>query len=627
MTADPPLLLVVDDDEEVLETTSLILRKAGYDVVGATDGEQGLRVLRDRRPDLVLLDVVMEGMDGHAVCRQIRQDPALAGTFVVMVSGARTAGDEQAAGLALGADGYIARPFEKREFLARIEALLRIQRIQRELRFRTFTLENAPVAALLVDARGAVLHANGQASDLLGLTNEQITSATIHDLDERCDLPRFASLWNEARDGQLLHLETRYRRADGGTFPAEVHVRHLRYRGDEYCALHVQDITERLTLAEQLRQAQKLEAVGRLAGGVAHDFNNLLTGIITNAAVALEELDTSAEVRKIFEDVRAAADRATELTRQLLAFSGKQMLEVTALDLGLLIREMTRMLRRLMPENIELRLELAEESCTVRGDPVQLEQALLNLAINARDAMPDGGCLVVRTGHAPTPEALTAEGLEPGQEAIRIDVEDDGAGIPSDVLPLIFEPFFSAKADGGSGLGLASVYGTVRQHGGAIDVTSEPDEGTRFTLWLPPSGEAPPPVQDDAQRGPWQGTGRVLAVEDHEMLRKVLERGLRKLGFDVRVAGSLAEARQVAAELDAPADLLLTDVLLPDGNGRTLADELLAQKRVRRVLFTSGYTNNVVAHHGVLDDGLHFLAKPFTPNDLKQALRRIFDEE
>jgi PAS domain S-box-containing protein len=386
------------------------------------------------------------------------------------------------------------------------------------------------------------------------------------------------------------------------------------------------DITERRLLEERLRQAQKMEAIGQLAGGVAHDFNNLLTAIIGNADFLLQDLPSEAPSRADVNEIRQAADRAASLTRQLLAFSRKQVLQPRTLDLNQLVAGMERMLRRLLAENIEVHLHLAEDAGPVHADPGQMEQVLLNLVLNARDAMPEGGKLIVETAgiDLEAPDGAAAVGVAPARYIV-LAVSDTGVGMDEDVRAHLFEPFFTTKEPGkGTGLGLATVYGIVQQSGGNVWVYSEPGHGTTFKVYLP-RGAAAAAGPQARPAAPGRGSETVLVVEDALAVRALASRVLAGAGYTVLSAGHGAEAEAIAAGHPGPIHLLLTDVVMPGVSGRQLAERIAVRRPEIAVLYMSGYTDDAIVHHGVLQQGTPYLEKPFSPDDLARKVREVLD--
>jgi signal transduction histidine kinase len=388
------------------------------------------------------------------------------------------------------------------------------------------------------------------------------------------------------------------------------------------------DITERKQLEEQFHQAQKMEAVGRLAGGVAHDFNNLLTAILGCADLVLETLTAAAPEREEIEEIRKAALRAADLTRQLLAFSRQQVIAPTVLNPNEVVADMDKLLRRLLGEDVELRTVLASDLATVKADPNQLEQVLLNLAVNARDAMPNGGKLTIETQNLELDQEYVRGHLsaQPGPY-VMLAVSDTGVGMDAATQARIFEPFFTTKEKGkGTGLGLATVYGIVKQSGGWIWVYSEPGQGTTFKVYLPrveeavaPAAPSPPPPMS------MRGSETVLVVEDDGTIRNLVQKVLKANGYTVLVAASGGDAEPVAGQHEGPIHLLVTDVVLPGLNGREVARRLTAARPGIRVLYLSGYTDDAIVHHGVLEPGVAFLQKPFALAALSRKVREVLD--
>jgi two-component system, cell cycle sensor histidine kinase and response regulator CckA len=388
----------------------------------------------------------------------------------------------------------------------------------------------------------------------------------------------------------------------------------------------IEDTTERRALEDRLRQAQKMEAVGQLAGGVAHDFNNLLTVIQSYGTFIASELPEGSSLHVDVSEILKAARRATDLTRQLLAFGRKQMLQPRRLDLNQRVSNVAGMLRRVIGEDIALETQLAGTLWPVSADPGQLEQVLMNLAVNARDAMPTGGTLRLRTQNVEIDAAAARErpGLKPGAYA-SIVVEDTGCGIDAASLPHIFEPFFTTKGPGrGTGLGLATVYGIVKQSDGYISVDSTLGEGTRFAVLLP-RADAPTPEPSVAPAPAPRGTETILLVEDEVAVRAVIRRMLESLGYTVREAVDGRDALRLAAEHTGHIDLLLTDVVMPELNGRALAEQLADRWPHLRVLFMSGYTDDEILRRGLMQSGSSFLEKPFTRERVAGAVRLALD--
>ena len=388
------------------------------------------------------------------------------------------------------------------------------------------------------------------------------------------------------------------------------------------------DITAQRRLEEQIRQAVKVEAVGRLAGGIAHDFNNILTAILGTTQLLQRELGPDDPHYTDVEEIRLAAERAADLTRQLLAYSRRQVLAPRVLDLNAVVLSLDHMLRRLIGEDVALINALAPQVAAVRADPGQIEQVIVNLALNARDAMPGGGTLTMDTANVELDAAFarTHPGAVPGSY-VRLRVRDSGTGMDAGTRAHMFEPFFTTKSVGkGTGLGLATVYGIVKQSGGYISVESEPGRGSVFTILLPRTSDTPDATASTALPDqPARGTETILLVEDEEAVRTLSDRVLSKLGYSVLPAQSGADALRVAERHRGPIDLVLTDVVMPGLSGRDLVRQLAAVRPGTKVLYISGYSDEAIARHGVLDPGTAFLQKPFTPDRLADKVREVID--
>jgi two-component system cell cycle sensor histidine kinase/response regulator CckA len=393
-----------------------------------------------------------------------------------------------------------------------------------------------------------------------------------------------------------------------------------------------QDISELRRLEHQLLLSQRMEGIGRLAGGIAHDFNNLLTAILGHAEMAQDDVAPSDPARGNIAEITRAAQRAADLTRQLLAFARRQIIEPRIVDLNCLVVNVDRMLRRLLGEDVELVTVQDPELWRVRIDPGQFEQVLVNLAVNARDAMPDGGTLVIETRNVHLDEdfARTHATVQAGPHVL-LAVSDTGSGMDEDVLAHIFEPFFTTKEVGkGTGLGLATCYGIVKQNRGSIWVDSEPRVGTTFRIYLPRADAAP--VQPaDATDAPAvlksEGHETVMLVEDEALVRNLAADALRRHGYQVLSASTGLEALDLAGQALHSIDVLVTDVVMPQMGGEQLARRLLAERPALKVLFISGYTDLAVLQHGSLLAGTALLQKPFTPGQLVQRVRQLLDAD
>jgi PAS domain S-box-containing protein len=680
-------VLIVDDHAENLYMLRVLLEAHGFQVEEARDGAEALGKARYHPPDLVISDLLMPVLDGYAFLRQWRADDRLKRIpFIVYTATYTSPGDERL-GLDLGADAFIVKPVEPDHLMEQVRTVLakrrrggpaaapaagvgeevllkdynevlvrklekkamEAERTNHELRrqiaerrraedrlreseerFRA-TFEQTAVGIVHVDADGRFVWVNEKFCGMTGYERDELLHLTFLDLTAPED--RAAS--DAARQAMLAGRQTvysaekRYRRKDGSLFWGNVVTTLLKNdaAGSKHFAGVVLDITDRRTLEDQLRQSQKMEAIGRLAGGVAHDFNNLLTIIFGYSEMLLEVPDVGDRERRAVRAIREATERATALTRQLLGFSRQALLQPQVLDLNAVVTDIGKMLRRLIGEDIQLTTVLDPNLSRVKVDPGQLDQVLLNLAVNARDAMPQGGRLTIETSNVSLSADYAASHLDckPGPH-VMLAMTDTGIGMSPDVLGRIFEPFYTTKGvDKGTGLGLSMVFGIVRQSDGWIHVYSEPGHGTTFRIFFPvATGEAvaataPPP------RAAAHGNETILLVEDDAGVRALATRGLQIHGYTVMAAQNGQDALKIVDAHHGPLDLVLTDVVMPDVSGPELAKILRVRAPHLKVLFMSGYTDDAVIRHGFLDADVAFIQKPYTPLGLAQRVRHVLD--
>jgi PAS domain S-box-containing protein len=477
-------------------------------------------------------------------------------------------------------------------------------------------------SGLAVDFR--YLEVNSAFSRQTGLPADQIEGRTVKEV-----IPGVEPHWIEfydrvVRTGIPERIENRLEKLEK---QFEVHS----WRADDNrFAATFTDVTVQRQTEQRLRDAQRMETVGRLAGGIAHDFNNMLAIILNYAEFAMEGLSEGDPLRSHITEIRTAADRAAALTRQLLAFSRRQVLQPRVLDLNKIVGGMEGMLRRLLGEDIALSVMLALDLGKLAADPGQVEQVVMNLAVNARDAMTMGGKLTIETANTEIDEASASqqEGARPGPH-VMLSVTDTGCGMDEKTRARIYEPFFTTKEMGkGTGLGLATVYGIVKQSGGAIQVHSNPGKGTTFTVLFPraqAATEAAVPAAVYARQA--TATETILLVEDEEAVCALSKHILGKAGYTVLAASNGIEALRICEQHEGPIHLVLTDVIMPTMSGKDLADRLVAKYPHLRVLYMSGYTDEAIFHRGVLKSGTQFIAKPFTPADLTRLVRQVLDDE
>ena len=508
-----------------------------------------------------------------------------------------------------------------------------IERKQGEVEFRRLSaaVEQSPASVMITDIQGKIEYVNRKFTEVTGYSLEEVRGQTPRFLKSGETPPDvYKALWEIINAGREWHGEFHNRKKDGALFWERASISPILDASgaiSHFLAVK-EDITAMKALEDQLRQAQKMEAVGRLAGGVAHDFNNLLMVISGYAELLHDRFESDDVTTKNLDEILKASKRAAALTRQLLAFSRKQVLEPKVVNLNDVVADVEKMLRRLIGEDVELVTRLGSRLGSVRADPGQVEQLLMNLVVNSRDAMPGGGRLVIETSNKTVDDAFAAQhlGLHPG-EWVTMSVTDTGAGMDADTLAHIFEPFFTTKEKGkGTGLGLATVYGIVKQSGGYISVSSEQGGGTTFVVYFSRVDELVKPAATAATAGVSAGGKEtVLVVEDEEGVRDVAVECLRAKGYTVLSATDANQALYLAGQHPGPLHLLLTDLVLPGMSGRDLAGQLAAQRPETKVVYMSGYVRDAFLSKTELPPGTEFLQKPFSPSLLVRKVREILD--
>ena len=508
--------------------------------------------------------------------------------------------------------------------------------LRRQSEFIRTITESMGEGLYVIDRAGRVSFMNPASERLLGWTREELMFRDLHQMthyrkpDGSPLAKHECALHHAMETGTTVRRDDSFIRKDGTVLPAFAICSPLTSATDEIVGAVIvfHDVTERRALEEQLLHSQKMEAVGRLAGGIAHDFNNLLSVVSGYSEMVLAGLDEDDERRARMLEVLRAADRATGLTRQLLAFGRRQVIEPRNLDLNGVVSDVERMLHRLIGEDVQISTKLAADLGRIKADPGQVEQVLINLAVNARDAMPDGGKLILETANVVLDEDLVRGTLDvEAGPYVLLSVSDTGIGMDHKVKEHLFEPFFTTKEAGkGSGLGLATVHGIMKQSGGHVWVYSEPGWGTTFKLYFPlaPSPDASP--EESAPADAVGGTETILVVEDDDLVRSLIREFLTSMGYVVILAADPGEALEIATERPEEIDLLLTDVVMPGMSGRDLVDRVATIAPHIRVLFMSGYTDESVASRGILQDGLAFLQKPFSRQTISAKVRKVLDE-
>lgn len=503
---------------------------------------------------------------------------------------------------------------------------------EQRLRMMSRALSETADLVLITDRDGVIVYVNAAWEALTGYSSSEVLGSTPAILRSGQHQDAFyADLWATIARGEVFRGELLNVAKDGSTFLEEKIITSLRDPSGQithYVSIG-RPIEERRRIEARLREVQRLEAIGQLAGGIAHDFNNLLTVIQANVSVALDELDRNSPVAADLQDTLRAAKRAAVLTRQLLAFSRKQVLEPSVFDLNHIVQDLERSLLRLLGADIELSLSLTPGLSFIKVDRGQIEQVIVNLAVNARDAMPQGGKLRITTENATLDECAAAAIAVPAGSYVRLLVEDTGTGMTRETLTRIFEPFFTTKPRGyGTGLGLATVFGIMTQSGGGVRVESSVGVGSRFEVVLPSTSERPRrPKSANFSLTAAEQTSVVLLVEDEPTVLRSARRVLTKLGYTVLEASNAQVALEVSANTTSRIDLLLTDVVLPKVNGRELAEQLRALRPGTKVLFMSGYAGDVLSGRNSLPPGTPLLHKPFTPETLAARVREVLFTE
>ena len=658
-------ILIVDDKKENLYLLEKILSETGAEIIKATSGNDALKATLSHEFALAILDVQMPGMDGYELAEFIRAEERTRHVPIIFMSAVYSDDYYVFKGYDAGGVDYIVKPYNPTVLLSKVSVFLQLHRQQTELlkhrehleeqvKQRTVELqkeitERKRAEETLRESEEKYRLLVGNATDAIFVAQDEVikfpnprTEELVGYSAEELATIRFTDLIHP--DDRDMVLDRHRRKLKGESLPTTYSFRIINRAGEELwtqlntvaitwegrpATLHfLRDITPQRKLEAQLQQSQKMEAIGTLAGGVAHDFNNLLTTIIGCSDLMMMRIGKDHELRENLEDIRKAGDRAASLTRQLLAFSRRQILEPKVIDLNDVIPDMDKMLRRLIGEDIDLETVLAPGLGRVEADPGQVEQIIMNLAVNARDAMPRGGKLTMETANVDLDEAYARShvAVTPGPY-VMMAISDSGTGMDEETLSKAFDPFFTTKEAGrGTGLGLSTVYGIVKQSKGNIWAYSEPGKGTTFKIYLPRvEKDAVEKEEVEATAESLTGSETILVVEDNEMVRGLAQTILQHYGYSVLAAQDGEEAIKVSKEHDGPIDLMLTDVVMPKMSGKEVAERLNALRPDMKVLYMSGYTGNAIVHHGVLDREMRFIQKPFTTESLARKVREVLD--
>jgi PAS domain S-box-containing protein len=651
----PPRVLIVGNDRNDRLMLEGMLVSQPLQIRTADSGTEALAMVARESPDLILLDVMMPGLDGYQVAARIKADPATENIPIIMVSDL----DDRPArllGLNAGAEDVLSKPIDRAELCLRVRNLLRLkaygdyhdtyyQILERQVHERSAALteserlyrsafDAAPVGLVHVGLDGRWLRVNQRLCDALGYSADELQRPAVQELVQRPDDAHQEAEWFRqlaagTRDRHVID-EQRYRCRDGTDIWARVNMSvHRDTEGRcRYGIAVIDDITRRRTHEAQLRQAAKMDAIGRVTSGVAHEFNNLLTVIIGFAEIVIAGAPAASQNEDDLGEIIKAAGRAASLTRQLLAFGRRQVLPSAALDVNVLITQMIGTLGRLIGDDVEVTLELAPDLAPALADRGQLEQVLMSLVLNARDAMPQGGRVTIATAEAEPDNSSTHREADVSGNYVMLSITDTGPGMTAEARQRLFEPLFSIGNVGDrAGLALSTTYGIVKQSEGYISVDSEPGRGTTFKVYLPRSSDkaaatAPDPVAGVAAAGQWP---TVLLVEDDPGTRQVAGRILDHAGYRVLEAANGDDAEKLFARHADSVDLVLTDMVMPVCGGRELSRRLRQRTPAVRLLYMSGCTEQSAVHQAGLDRHIPFVEKPFTAAELVTQVRNALD--
>lgn len=658
MSEYPGHVLVVDDNPQNVDLLALRLDREHYQVATATSGSEALRKIEQDEFDAVLLDLMMPEMDGLETLRRIRELHPLSMLPVIMVT-AKTGSDTTVAAFEAGANDYVRKPVDFQVLLARLaahigrkeaEARLRVVNEELEERVRERTqaletkeahlealLETVPNGIISIGADGFIRSMNRAAENMFGLSSNEAIGQSVSnflDGDYAAQFDEYMKSDPESRNsmgaiGSVCRQVAAIRR-NGEVFPAELAVGELKTDSAHLFVGILRDITERVTMERQLLQSQKLDAIGKLTGGVAHDFNNLLTVIMGNLQLLERTIQGDEQAISRVSKIMVAAKSGADLTRRLLTFSRQQVLETETVDVNDLVRDMEGLLHRTMGENIEIKAIFGEGPHFGRTDRNQLESALLNLCINARDAMPNGGQLIIETARRTLGGAYARRHTElsPGEYVV-LSVTDTGTGISDDIWQHIFDPFFTTKdKDKGTGLGLSTIFGFMKQSGGHINAHSELDIGSTFKLYIPAAGkadkraDAPSPTQTRGEIS----AATILVVEDEESVRDVAVSVLGDAGFMVIEAANGAEGLQTFMA-HPEIDFVFSDVVMPGGmSGPEMVERILEIRPVTPVLFASGYAEQALKNREQLLQQTKLITKPYDADELPHLIHEMMEK-
>lgn len=668
-------ILIVDDNEDSRMILRKTLESAGHEVDAASDGAEALKIAKKAPYNIIISDILMPGMDGFRFCREIKNDEELKSIPFIFYTASYRDPEDERLGMSLGASRYIYKPVETAEFLGMVDEVLqeykenrlpvpenpikegtelfrmynesiikkldeKVQTLDRERRFLSTIFESIAEGIIVIDKDHRIVEADKAACEEAGKSKEEIIGTLCYQIifgsNESCrSTGSTCPLDKVFKTGEVVKFTHVYHR-DGKVRHVNITVSPIKdASGKVIQVVEVfKDMTEEKQLQAQLLQAQKMEAIGILAGGIAHDFNNFLTAILGYTEITMNRFSETDPAYRNLKQVQRASLSAADLTQQLLIFSRKQPMELTTLNINGIIDNFLKMLKRLIGENITINTELEPEIWTVKADEGNIEQVIMNLAVNARDAMPEGGRLTIMTENVILDEEY-CKGIPSAQPGkfVRVMVGDTGAGMDKETIQHIFEPFFSTKGIGkGTGLGLSVVYGIIKEHGGWVDVYSEPGQGSTFKVYLPASS-----VKSEVKSSErvdikdikdLKGSGeRILLVEDEEGVRRFATDLLTENGYIIVEAASAEDAMEVFEKEKRRFHLAFVDVILPGKTGLQLVDQLLSLKPELSVLLSSGYTEEQSKLSEIRNRGIRFIQKPYSIRKILQTIREILESK
>lgn len=684
-------LLIVDDNQFDLNMLETLLKGNGYVVSTARNGIEALEQLRRAPPDLIISDILMPDMDGFSLCRALKKDPALKNIPFIFYTATYTHPRDEEFALSLGAEKFILKPTDPEEFITILrtvikkceaghhvsspeeveeetvyyqrynEALIRkledkmvqielinsaleqdiskrkkveeyLRSRNRELSLLTQVIEQTVESVIITDTEGVIVYVSPPFERLTGYSKYEAIGHTPSILNSgEQDISFFQELWATIKNGKIWRGNIVNKKKDGTKYIDKVAIipvcdekgNIINYAGIQ------QDITHEVHIEEQYRQMQKMDAIGQLTAGIAHDFNNILTAINGNAELLQMQMTQDDPRYKFINNILYSGEKAANLVQQLLTFSRKQVIAPRVLNLNKCIDGMGKMLQHLIGEHIEMKTVIAPELWMVKVDPTQIEQVIINLAVNARDAMPDGGRLSIETANVVLDEGYLPSHLEatPG-EYVMLTVSDSGCGMNKETLARVFEPFFSTKGLGkGTGLGLSTVYGIVKQSGGNIWVYSEEGKGTSFKIYLPRAVEPLQELPGKTAAGielP-NGDETILLAEDNESVRQLTRQILETHGYKVIESQNGEDALQLANRHSGNIHLLLTDVIMPGMSGKIVSEHLRRLRPDIKILFMSGYSADMMGLQIIKASQMPFIQKPFSTSQLLYKIREVLD--